>query len=148
MERRTSSPLELWLRPPAFPSAAGGLLSTVDDLLAFARMMAAGGAYQGRRVLSAESVTAMTTNHLTDEQIAGGGAILAGRGWGYGMSVVVRPDDVSPVPGRYGWEGGSGTSWFNHPELDLTAILLTQVSDVLFNGTLTEFGRAAVEALP
>jgi CubicO group peptidase (beta-lactamase class C family) len=111
-------------------------------------MMAGGGAYQGRRVLSADSVVAMTTNQLSDEQIAGGGAILGGRGWGYGMSVVVRPDDVSPVPGRYGWEGGTGTSWFNHPELDLTAILLTQVSDVLFNGTLTEFGKAAVEALP
>jgi CubicO group peptidase (beta-lactamase class C family) len=110
-------------------------------------MMAGGGAYQGRRVLTAESVRAMTTNHLTDEQIARGGLVLRGRGWGYGMSVVVRPDDVSAVPGRYGWEGGTGTSWFNHPGLDLTAILLTQVSDVLFNGTLDEFGRAAVRAV-
>jgi CubicO group peptidase (beta-lactamase class C family) len=146
MERQTSSPTALWQRPPVFPSGAGGLLSTVDDLLAFARMMAGGGTYQGRQVLTAESVRAMTTNYLSDDQIARGGAVLGGRGWGYGMSVVVRPDDISSVPGRYGWEGGSGTSWFNHPELDLTAILLTQVSDVLFNGTLQVFGRAAVEA--
>ena len=41
-----------------------------------------------------ESVRAMTTNCLTDEQIARGGALLGGRGWGYGMSVAVRPDDV------------------------------------------------------
>jgi len=100
--------------------------------------------YQGRRLLSERSVELMTTNVLTDEQIARGGMLLGGRGWSYGMSVVVRPDDVSDVPGRYGWEGGSGTSWFNHPGLDLVAILLTQVSDVLFNGTLTEFGRAAI----
>jgi hypothetical protein len=60
------------------------------------------------------------------------------------MSVAVRPDEVSKVPGRYGWEGGYGTSWFNHPAIDVVAILLTQVSDVLFDGTLNEFGRAAV----
>src|SRR5215469_13823988 len=28
-----------WSRPPAFPSAAGGLVSTIDDYLAFGQMM-------------------------------------------------------------------------------------------------------------
>ena len=42
----------------------------------------------------------MTTNHLTPEQIATGGPLLDGRGWGYGMSVVIEPDDISSVPGR------------------------------------------------
>jgi len=138
------SPPELWTAPPAFPSGASGLLSTVDDYFAFTQLLRGNGVYQGRRLLSERSVELMTTNVLTDEQIARGGMLLGGRGWSYGMSVVVRPDDVSDVPGRYGWEGGSGTSWFNHPGLDLVAILLTQVSDVLFNGTLTEFGRAAI----
>ena len=32
-----------WSKPPAFPSAAGGLVSTVDDLLAFGHMMLARG---------------------------------------------------------------------------------------------------------
>ncbi len=51
---------------------------------------------------------------------------------------------MSAVPGRYGWEGGTGTSWFNHPALGITAILLSQTSDALFNGALTEFGAAAL----
>ena len=144
MEPYPLSPPELWTAPPAFPSGAAGLVSTVDDYFAFAQLMRGNGVYQGRRLLSERSVDLMTTNVLTDEQIARGGMLLGGRGWSYGMSVAVRPDDVSDVPGRYGWEGGSGTSWFNHPGLDLVAILLTQVSDVLFNGTLTEFGRAAI----
>src|SRR5207247_7874815 len=28
-----------WSRPPAFPSAGGGLVSTIDDYLAFGQMM-------------------------------------------------------------------------------------------------------------
>jgi CubicO group peptidase (beta-lactamase class C family) len=28
-----------WSRPPAFPSGGGGLVSTVDDYLAFGRML-------------------------------------------------------------------------------------------------------------
>jgi CubicO group peptidase (beta-lactamase class C family) len=144
LEKQTLSPAELWIRPPVFPSGASGLLSTVDDLLAFARLLSGGGVVGGRRLLSERSVGLLTTNCLTDEQIARGGAVLGGRGWGYGMSVAARPDEVSAVPGRYGWEGGSGTSWFNHPGPGVTAILLSQTSDALFNGTLTEFGAAAL----
>ena len=33
-----------WSRPPAFGDGAAGLLSTADDLLAFARMLLRGGA--------------------------------------------------------------------------------------------------------
>jgi hypothetical protein len=57
----------------------------------------------------------MTSNHLTPGQQAGGGPVLSGRGWGFGMAVATTPDAVSAVPGRYGWEGGHDTAWFNHP---------------------------------
>jgi CubicO group peptidase (beta-lactamase class C family) len=151
LEPQALSTVEEWSRPPVFPDGAAGLVSTVDDYFAFAQLLRGNGVYGGRRLLSEDAVRLMTTNVLTDEQIARGGFVLGGRGWGYGMSVAVRPDEVSQVPGRYGWEGGYGTSWFNHPAIDVVAILLTQVSDVLFNGTLNEFGHAAVgvaEATP
>ncbi|TMK33267.1 MAG: beta-lactamase family protein, partial [Actinobacteria bacterium] len=64
--------------------------------------------------------------------------------WGFGMAVATAPDDVSPVPGRYGWNGGYGTYWFNDPTRNRVAIAMTQVSDVLFNGTMTEFAQLAV----
>ena len=41
-----------WSAMPNFPSGAGGLVSTVDDLYAFGRMLNGGGALDGRRVLS------------------------------------------------------------------------------------------------
>jgi CubicO group peptidase (beta-lactamase class C family) len=83
-----------WTRPPGFPSGAGGLVSTVDDVLAFARLLLNRGVHEGTRLLSEESVELMTANHLTPDQIAGGGPLLSGHGWGYGMSVTVAPDDV------------------------------------------------------
>ena len=59
-----------YAQPPVFPSGAGGLVSTVDDYLAFARMLLAGGVHQGRRLLSAESVREMTRDQLTPAQKA------------------------------------------------------------------------------
>ena len=50
------------------------------------------------------------------------------------------------APGRYGWSGGYGTTWFNDPDRRLVAIALTQVSDFLFNGGLTEFNQLAARA--
>jgi CubicO group peptidase (beta-lactamase class C family) len=146
LQEQPNSTADEWTRPPAFPSGAAGLLSTADDYLAFARLLMNDGTHDGRRLLSAESVRALTTNRLTPEQIVAGGPFLGGRGWGLGISVAVEPDEVSATPGRYGWEGGYGTSWFNDPASGVTAILLTQVSDVMFNGVLSEFGRLAIAA--
>jgi CubicO group peptidase (beta-lactamase class C family) len=143
-DRPTVSPAGQWTRPPAFPSGADGLVSTVDDYLAFARLLLERGRHRGRRLLSERSVELLTTNHLTPLEIADAGPVLAGSGWGYGLAVVTRPDDVSPVPGRYGWAGGYGTDWFNDPDQGLVAILMSQTPDVLFNGTVTEFAKLAL----
>jgi CubicO group peptidase (beta-lactamase class C family) len=138
---------EVWTKPPVFPSGAGGLLSTVDDYLAFARLLLNRGIDKGRRLLSERSVELMTTNHLTLEQIAGGGPILHGEGWGFGMAVSVKPDEISPSPGRYGWAGGYGTTWFNDPHRNLVAMAMTQAADFLFNGSADEFSRLAAGAV-
>jgi CubicO group peptidase (beta-lactamase class C family) len=137
-----SAPSE-WSRPPTFPTGAAGLLSTAADYLAFARLLLNQGIHRGVRLLTKRSVELMTTNHLTPDQVAGGGPVLGGRGWGYGLAVVVEPDEVSPIPGRYGWEGGYGTAWFNDPNRDLVAIALSQTADFYYNGGRAEFERLA-----
>ncbi len=141
LELRPVSTPEEWSRPPAFPSGAGGLVSTVDDYLAFARLLLNKGVHNGTRLLSEQSVAQMTTNHLTPEQMATAGPILGGRGWGFGVAVVTQPASEWPVPGRYGWAGGYGTAWFNDPHRGIVAMAMTQVSDFLWNGGLDEFNR-------
>ncbi|MET9885426.1 serine hydrolase domain-containing protein [Streptomyces sp. NPDC006430] len=117
-----------WSSIPAFPSAAGGLVSTVDDLYAFGRMVLAGGALDGGRgrLLSEESVQQMTTDWLTPVQRAGGELFLEGQGWGFGGSVDVTPRDPWNVPGRYGWMGGTGTAAHVVPSTGAVTVLLTQ----------------------
>ena len=146
LELQTLSGPDVWSRPPAFPSGAGGLVSTVDDYLPFARLLLNRGVHRGRRLLTERSVEMMTSNHLTSAQIAGVGPVLSGSGWGFGMAVTVAPDGVSPVPGRYGWSGGSGTTWYNDPHRHLVAIAMTQTDGFLWNGGLAEFDRLAAQA--
>jgi CubicO group peptidase (beta-lactamase class C family) len=136
-------------QPPIFPSGAGGLVSTVDDYLAFARMLMNGGVHRGTRLLREETVRAMTTDRLTRQQAANGlffPGFFDTSGWGYGMGVIKAPDDISPVPGRYGWDGGFGTAWLNDPNRDLIAIAMTQSSDFLFSGTRDAFWKAVYAA--
>ncbi len=118
-----------WSRPPTFPDAAGGLVSTADDYLAFGRMLLDHGEYGGERILCRDSVEAMTTDQLTPEQKAVSGfypGFFDTRGWGFGVAIATEPDDVTAVPGRFGWNGGFGTSWVTDPGQDLVAMLLTQ----------------------
>lgn len=42
------------------------------------------------------------------------------------LSRMSGRDDVAAVPGRFGWDGGLGTSWYADPHEDLIGILLTQ----------------------
>jgi CubicO group peptidase (beta-lactamase class C family) len=143
LAERPVSPPEVWSSPPVFPSGAGGLVSTVDDFHAFARMLLDRGVHGGTRVLSEKSVELMTTNRLTPEQITSGGKLLEGRGWGFGMAVTVTPEAPATTAGQYGWSGGYGTTWFNDPHERLIAIAFTQVTDFLWSGAMKEFGRLA-----
>ena len=117
----------MWSSPLAFESAAGGLVSTVDDYLAFCRMMLNGGRLGGERILSRPSVELMTADHLTPGQRRGAEMLLGdGGGWGFGMSVDTRREDLATAPGRFGWDGGYGTSGYSDPGEDMVGILMTQ----------------------
>ncbi len=118
-----------WSRPPTFPSGAGGLVSTIDDYLAFGQMMLSQGKLGAELILSRLSVETMTTDQLTPEQKAVSGlfpGFFDNFGWGFGVSVITKRDDIAAVPGRYGWDGGLGTSWYSDPREEMVIILMTQ----------------------
>jgi CubicO group peptidase (beta-lactamase class C family) len=110
-------PAGRWSRPPAFEDGAARLVSTVDDLHAFARMLLG----RGQSVLSPESRRAMTSDQLTAAQKARGGlgpGFFDGRSWSFCQAVYEG--------GAFGWNGGYGSSWLVDPGHDLIVIVLTQ----------------------
>jgi len=112
--------------PAIFEAGGGGLLSTADDYLRFCRMMLDKGRHAGGRILSRPSVELMTTDQLTASQKDGAKLFFGdSAGWGFGMGVVTRRTDLYG-PGRFGWDGGYGTSAHSDPAEDLIGILLTQ----------------------
>jgi CubicO group peptidase (beta-lactamase class C family) len=116
-----------WSSLPAFPSGAGGLVSTASDWFRFAKMLLAGGSAEGRRLLSEASVRQMTTDQLTRSQREASRLFLEGQGWGFGGSVDVEAIESWNVPGRYGWVGGTGTAAHISPSTGTVTILLSQL---------------------
>jgi CubicO group peptidase (beta-lactamase class C family) len=116
-----------WSGPPAFEAGGGGLVSTVDDYLAFCQMMLDKGRHGKDRILSRPSVELMTSDQLTREQKAEASLFFGDNaGWGFGMSVVTRRTDLPLSPGRFGWDGGLGTSGHTDPADQMVGILMTQ----------------------
>jgi CubicO group peptidase (beta-lactamase class C family) len=137
-------------RPPGFPSASGGLVSTADDYLAFARMMLNKGEHGGRRLLSERSVQAMTADHITPEQKAVSPftpGFWDKRGWGYALSIVRKHEPGDPR--GLGWDGGYGTSCYWDPETGVIGVLMTQrmMDSPSAPAAFVDFWRSAYEAL-
>jgi CubicO group peptidase (beta-lactamase class C family) len=72
------------MREPKFPAPEGGLLSTAGDMARFHQMLLEKGSLNGRRILSAAAVEAMTTSQ-TGSMKAG---FAPGVGHGFGFEVV------------------------------------------------------------
>jgi CubicO group peptidase (beta-lactamase class C family) len=106
-----------------FESGGQGLWSTVDDYLAFARMLLGDSGVPA--LLRPETRALMTSNQLTPEQRAAarmfGQSIFAvGHGYGMGVAVVLEPDKADPMRcrggiGTIGWPGAYGGWWQADP---------------------------------
>ena len=116
-----------WRPEPPFESGGGGLVSTIDDYFAFSRMMLNKGRHGREQVLSRATVGLMTSDQLTPEQRAGSEIFFgAYRSWGFGMAVDIQRNEIFRAPGRFGWDGGLGTSAYTDPAEGMIGILFTQ----------------------
>jgi len=110
-------------QPPKFQSGASGLVSTVDDLHRFFRSLL------DHRLISRSSLAAMTTDQVSAKEREGNDVFFAeNMSWGLGLGVIIRRDSPSASPGRFGWDGGLGSSAWVDPKENLIGILLTQVA--------------------
>ncbi len=116
-----------WRHAPPFESGGGGLVSTIDDYLAFSRMMLNKGRYGREQILARATVELMTSDQLTPEQRVGA-EIFFGKhsSWGLGAAVDIGRTEIFHNPGRYGWTGGFGTTAYIDPAEAMIGILFTQ----------------------
>jgi CubicO group peptidase (beta-lactamase class C family) len=118
---------------PEWQSGGGGLVSTALDYARFAQMILNGGELDGRRYLSPQAFTAMTS-----DQIGPGSGVgrdyfyYPGDGFGFGLGFAVRTEAgiaQPPAAGSIGelkWDSGSGTYFGVDPKLDMIFILMEQ----------------------
>jgi CubicO group peptidase (beta-lactamase class C family) len=79
--------------------------------------------------LSRPTVELMTTDQLTPEQKPASPFFenfWDSHGWGLGLSIVTRRDEVSAVPGRFGWNGAFSTSLYVDPLEEMVGVLIVQ----------------------
>jgi CubicO group peptidase (beta-lactamase class C family) len=144
--------------PPAFEAGGGGLISTADDYLKFARMMLGQGEVDGVRLVKPETIALMTANRLTEAQREipfMGIPFWMGQGFGLGVSVITDPEKQAWMgagsAGAFGWPGAFGTWWQADPAEDMVLIYLVQNSMPLDPGSVSQLatgqrlgGRAAL----
>lgn len=110
-----------------YVSGSGGLYSTAEDYEHFAQMLLDSGVYNGKRILSEESVKLMQTEapkkHLEPEP-----------GFVWGLGVKIRQDPIKgktpATEGTFGWSGAYGTHFFVSPKDNMECVFMTNVSNI------------------
>ncbi len=117
--------------PPAFESGGAGLVSTLDDYMAFAQMLMAGGVYRGRRILSEATVRHMTSPQLPAHLQRDMWDNLGGYSYGHLMRMCDAPGAACHLAerGEYGWDGWLGTYFINLPASGISFLMFQNTKD-------------------
>ena len=119
-------------RTVCLQSGGAGLVSTLDDYMAFARMLMNNGvARGGRRILSEAAVRYMRTPQLSERVRADLWDGLGGYSYSCLMRVCDRPGEAGLLTrtGEYGWDGWLGTYFSNIPDREVTFLLCQNITD-------------------
>lgn len=115
-----------------YTGGSAGLFSTLDDYSKFVRMLANKGTYNGRRILSPDSVAKMGTPQLSMD-IEGVSKYF---NWGLGVRVCEKRGDWQVLPdGSFGWSGAYGTHFWVEPGTGRSAVLMLNKADVGGSGS-------------
>ena len=130
--------------PKTFHSGGGGLVTTIGDYTTFIQMIINGGEWQGKRILSAESVALMHTNQLRD------GLKVKLPTWDmpdtvFGLGFAIKNSPAKGEPdsaiGEYHWGGMAGTHSWISPKAGVSALLFTQRAYGFWHPFSHEFKR-------
>lgn len=121
-------PNDPWLSKPSFLNGGGGLVSTMDDYLRFARMLLNEGELEGVRILKPETVQMMHSNQLPED--------VEGPDWApgnlFGLNVAVVTDSEAayylPVDTFWWWGIHGPWAWID-PANEIIVLGMMQNTD-------------------
>jgi CubicO group peptidase (beta-lactamase class C family) len=131
-----AAPAKAMTRPDPLFSGGGGLLGTADDYLRFAQMLLNRGELDGVRLLGSRTVDYMASNHLPGGlsmndmgQSTFSETVMAGHGFGLGLSVVLDPaaTGVLGAPGTISWGGAASTTFWVDSVEQICCVFMTQL---------------------
>ncbi len=122
---------------PEFEMGGGGLYGTVGDYLKFAQAILHGGAFNGARVLKAETVSLMSQNAMGDIRcramktaqppISNDVDFLDGMNWGLSFLINPEPLPTGRSAGSLAWAGLANSYFWIDPAKGVAGVYATQV---------------------
>ncbi len=133
------------LRKKSYFSGGAGLSSTAYDYAVFLQMMLNGGTYNGKRLLSRNTVRMMTMNQIGDAPTDW----LGNNKFGLGFAVVTGKGsaDFPSQEGTYSWGGAFKTSYWVDPKEKMVIVFYRQILNTTHNDLADKFRVMAYSAL-
>jgi CubicO group peptidase (beta-lactamase class C family) len=130
------------LRNKIYFSGGGGLSSTIYDYAIFLQMLLNGGEYNGKRLLSRNTVRMMTMNQIGDLN-------LGNNKFGLGFAIVTEKGSAeSPSQaGTFSWGGAFSTSYWVDPKEKMIVLFYRQLWNSSHGDLAEKFRVLAYSAL-
>ena len=122
-------------KPVTLFSGGGGLVSTLNDYLAFCKMLLNDGELDGVRIITESAAHLIMTNQLP-------GGVIYAENMGYGLA-----GDVNLKTGVYGWAGAASTKFWIDPGNKMIVIFGTQLmpADFSYADTFYKIVNSAIK---
>jgi len=120
-------------------SGGGGLISTLEDMSHLAAMWAMGGVWNGKRILSRNTIDLIRENHLEGSALEHFRSITEnswpwyqGYGWGLGVRTLTSriQSGSNGSLGEFGWCGAAGSYLLADPDRELSIMYMHQIFPV------------------
>jgi methyl acetate hydrolase len=146
---------------PEFCTGGGGLHATASDYLALLRMLLAGGALNGARILKPETVRLMAQNHIGElfvpplrsaiPELSNDLEFFPGIPNKWGLSFLINTEDAPTgrSAGSLAWAGLSNCYFWLDPKRQIAGVMLTQIlpfGDLEALALLGAFERAVYDS--
>jgi CubicO group peptidase (beta-lactamase class C family) len=130
------------LQPTTYYSGGAGLSSTAYDYAIFLQMLLNNGIYNGKRILSKNSVRLMTINQIGDVPQGNNDK------FGLGFSIVTEKSSGRMAPeGTYSWGGAFATSYWVDPKNKLVMVFYRQLLGSTHGDVVEKFRALTYQAL-